>query len=121
MALTEFTPDLSNGSSDSQLLFVKLAQWLSTPINSAVDLAKVTQKGIALKCYDELLQHGYSRRDLNWVIQLEQGAPLVEEALIQLDEGYFAWSLLAPRHPQAQQLTIVSTQRYPIDRRMFKA
>jgi putative toxin-antitoxin system antitoxin component (TIGR02293 family) len=135
------------------LIFTEMTKWLATPVNNAVDLATAAKNGIALTCYDELLRHGYSRRDLNWVIQtrtlshrrqrneclnveessrllrvirvqilaesvlgseekakhwmmksrrifagmsakeliqLEQGAPLVEEALIQLDEGYFA-------------------------------
>jgi putative toxin-antitoxin system antitoxin component (TIGR02293 family) len=153
MDMTEFTPDLSEASLSGSLMFTKIAQWLSVPINHGVDLAKVAKNGLSLDCYDKLLKHGYSRRDLNWVIQprtlshrrqrneclnvdessrllrviriqilaeavlgdaqkaqrwmikprslfsgmsakelvqLEQGAPLVEEALIQLDEGYFA-------------------------------
>ena len=153
MDMIEFTPDLSETSNSGSVIFTKIAQWLSLPIKSNIDLAKVAQSGVSLNCYDKLLKHGYSRRDLNWVIQprtlshrrqrneclnveessrllrviriqilaeavlgdaqkaqrwmikprsmfsgmsakaliqLEQGAPLVEEALIQLDEGYFS-------------------------------
>ncbi len=151
MQYSEFTPEKANKGVSARVM-ARVGSILHIGLKTPLDVVRVSREGIVTSAVDLLVDQGFNRRDLDWIIPLrtlthrrekgqklttdeterwlraakisalaqevlgadkamawlnkprkifdglsameliktEPGASLVEETLIQLDEGYFA-------------------------------
>lgn len=151
MQHSEFTPEKANKGVSARVM-ARVGSILHIGLKTPLDVVRVSREGIVTSAVDLLVEQGFNRRDLDWIIPLrtlthrrekgqklttdeterwlraakisalaqevlgadkamawlnkprkifdglsameliktEPGASLVEETLIQLDEGYFA-------------------------------
>ena len=63
----EFTPRASDEAVSARAL-AELSRLLKTPIEAALDLAAVARKGVAPEMAAVLVDSGFARREIEWIV-----------------------------------------------------
>lgn len=67
MAVPAFVAQLPQKSADLRAL-EKLGNLINSPINSQLDLIRITRVGVAPDAVEALINQGFSRRDVSWIV-----------------------------------------------------
>ena len=63
-----FTPSSKATKSSAARAMALVGGMLNTPINSPVDMVKVTREGIAPDAIDALIDQGFTRSEIAWIV-----------------------------------------------------
>ena len=63
-----FTPKAVRAENPGQLAIYRVGDWFQQPVKNAVDWVSLSRRGLSPEALDRLLEHGFSKHELNWII-----------------------------------------------------
>lgn len=64
----EFAFSVDSGESAFASACIEVGHMLSTPIEDELDLVRIARKGVSPEQLDVLVDRGFARRELNWIV-----------------------------------------------------